>query len=201
MITGHVPAVRFSPDHAGYLRAAAVPAQGGAEDRRDLDPAPPARRPAAPSGAPPEAELGGPGPALGPAQRDSQSASPGAAAAGHPGHDRALAPRHRPRRQAARPMHGRSGRPATRRNIKALVLRLARETPNGATAGSTGNWPAWESRSRRRPYGRSSRPTAPAPPRDGPGPPGRSSCALRPRRSWHATSSASTCPAAPRPTS
>jgi hypothetical protein len=28
-------------------------------------------------------------------------------------------------------------------------------TPNGATAGSTGNWPAWECESRRRPYGRS----------------------------------------------
>jgi transposase len=33
------------------------------------------------------------------------------------------------RRQAARSMRGRSGRPATRRNIKALVLRLARENP------------------------------------------------------------------------
>ena len=32
-------------------------------------------------------------------------------------------------RQAARSMRGRSGRPATRRNIKALVLRLARENP------------------------------------------------------------------------
>ena len=33
------------------------------------------------------------------------------------------------RRWAARSMQGRSGRPATRRNIKALVLRLARENP------------------------------------------------------------------------
>src|SRR6266849_3679744 len=64
--------------------------------RRDLDLAPPARRPAAPAGAPPEAELGGPGPARGPARRDTQSAAPGAAAAGDPGHDHALAPRHRP---------------------------------------------------------------------------------------------------------
>ncbi len=39
-------------------------------------------------------------------------------------------------------------------------------TPNGATAGSTGNWPAWESRSRRRPYERSSRPTASTPRRE-----------------------------------
>jgi putative transposase len=33
------------------------------------------------------------------------------------------------RRQAARSMRGRSGRPATRRNIRALALRLARENP------------------------------------------------------------------------
>ena len=33
------------------------------------------------------------------------------------------------RRRAARSMRGRTGRPATRRNIKALVLRLARENP------------------------------------------------------------------------
>jgi putative transposase len=33
------------------------------------------------------------------------------------------------RRWAARSMRGRTGRPATRRNIKALVLRLARENP------------------------------------------------------------------------
>jgi putative transposase len=50
------------------------------------------------------------------------------------------------RRWAARSMRGKTGRPATRRNIRALVLRLARETPNGATAGSTASWPAWERR-------------------------------------------------------
>src|SRR5579859_5431529 len=33
------------------------------------------------------------------------------------------------RRWAARSMHGKTGRPATRRNIRALVLRLARENP------------------------------------------------------------------------
>ena len=33
------------------------------------------------------------------------------------------------RRWAARSMRGKSGRPATRRNISALVLRLARENP------------------------------------------------------------------------
>src|ERR1700722_1630512 len=34
------------------------------------------------------------------------------------------------RRQAARSMRGRTGRPTTRRNIQALVRRLARENPN-----------------------------------------------------------------------
>jgi putative transposase len=48
------------------------------------------------------------------------------------------------RRWAARSMRGKSSRPATRRNIKTLVLRLARENPNGGTAGSMVNWPAWE---------------------------------------------------------
>src|SRR5947209_20465242 len=65
-------------------------------DRRDLDPAPPARRTATAAAAPPAPELGGPGTARGFAQRDTESAAPGTAAAGHPGHDPALAPRHRP---------------------------------------------------------------------------------------------------------
>jgi hypothetical protein len=34
------------------------------------------------------------------------------------------------RRWAARSMRGKTGRPATRRNIRALVLRLARENPH-----------------------------------------------------------------------
>src|SRR5271166_6735258 len=66
------------------------------EDRRDLDPAPPARRPATTAATPPEAELGGPGTPGDPARRDTESPPPRASAAGHPGHDRALAPRHRP---------------------------------------------------------------------------------------------------------
>src|SRR5690349_3801749 len=43
------------------------------------------------------------------------------------------------RRWAARSRRGRSGRPATRRNIKALVLRLARETPRGGIGACTAN--------------------------------------------------------------
>jgi transposase InsO family protein len=89
----------------------AVPARGGVEDRRDLDPAPPARGPAAAAAAPPDADLGGPGPARGPARRDTERPPPGAAACGHPGHHRALAPRHR----AAPPggaVHARQDRPA-----------------------------------------------------------------------------------------
>ena len=48
-------------------------------------------------------------------------------------------------------------------------------------------------------YGRSSRPAASIPAGGGPGQPGPSSCAPRPRRSWRATSSRPTCSTAPRP--
>src|SRR5450755_4386929 len=65
-------------------------------DRRDLDPAPPALCPATAAAAPPAPDLGGPGTARSLAQRDTESTAPGTAAAGHPGHDPALAPRHRP---------------------------------------------------------------------------------------------------------
>jgi hypothetical protein len=96
VITHHVPAVRVPPDHATSRVAAAVPARGGVDDRRNLNPAPPARRPAAPSGARPEADVGGPGRARGIARRDTESPPPRIAASGHPGHDPALAPRHPP---------------------------------------------------------------------------------------------------------
>jgi putative transposase len=68
------------------------------------------------------------------------------------------------RHWAARSMRGKTGRPATRRNIQVLVRRLARENPGWDTAGSTANWRAWASKSQRRPCGRSSRPAALAPP-------------------------------------
>jgi putative transposase len=45
------------------------------------------------------------------------------------------------RRWAARSACGRTGRPATRRNIRALVRRLARENPDWGIAGSMANWP------------------------------------------------------------
>ena len=47
------------------------------------------------------------------------------------------------RRWAARSLRGKTGRAATRRNIRALVLRLTGENPGWATAGFTGNWPGW----------------------------------------------------------
>ena len=63
------------------------------------------------------------------ARRDTESAPPWAAASGHPRHDRALAPRHRPVPLGCQIQARPPGRPAIRRNIKALVLRLARENP------------------------------------------------------------------------
>jgi putative transposase len=48
------------------------------------------------------------------------------------------------RRGAARSMRGTTGRPATRRDISALVLRLARENPGWGTARFTASWPAWQ---------------------------------------------------------
>src|ERR1039457_3280723 len=116
MITGHVPAVRVPSGHAASRVAAAVPARGDVEDRRDLDPAPPGRGPAAAAAAPPDADLGGPGPARGTARRDTQRPAPRIAAAGHPGPDPALAPRHRPA-PLGRQVHAGQARPATRRNI------------------------------------------------------------------------------------
>jgi hypothetical protein len=52
MITVHVPAVRVHFGHSASRVAAAVPVRGGVEDRRNLDPAPPARRPAAAAAGP-----------------------------------------------------------------------------------------------------------------------------------------------------
>ena len=70
--------------------------RGDVADRRDLDPAPPARRAATAAAEPPEPELGGPGTARDPARPDTESAAPQAEAAGHSGHDPALAPRRCP---------------------------------------------------------------------------------------------------------
>ena len=53
-------------------------------------------------------------------------------------------------RWAARSMSGKTGRPTTRAGIsRPWSSGWPGRTPNGATAGSTGRWPAWESRSRR----------------------------------------------------
>src|SRR5216683_2639980 len=87
------------------------------------------------------------------------------------------------RRWAARSAHGRTGRPATPRNIKALSVGWPARTPIGDTGGSTARWLAWASTSQHRPFGRSSRPAASARPGRA-GRTGRSSCGPRPRRSW-----------------
>ena len=88
---------------------------------------PPARRPATAAALPPERELGGPGTVRNPAQRDTESeglrllVTPDTILHWHRDIVR--------RRWAARSMSGKTGRPATRRNIQALALRLARENP------------------------------------------------------------------------
>src|SRR5205807_2507863 len=80
------------------------------EDRRDLDPAPPARHPATAAAAPPEAGLGGPGTSRDPVRGDTESPPTRAAAAGHPGQDPALVPRCRPP-PLGRKVHARRDRP------------------------------------------------------------------------------------------
>ena len=48
------------------------------------------------------------------------------------------------RRQAARSMRGKSGRPATRRTSGHWSSGWPGRLPHGATAGSTASWMAWE---------------------------------------------------------
>jgi hypothetical protein len=107
------------------------------EDRGNLDLAPPARRPAAAAAAPPgldwaDRALLATLPAVIPKVRRHGLrllVTPDTIVRWHRDIVR--------RRWAARSMRGKTGRLAIRRNIRALVLRLARETLTGDTAGST----------------------------------------------------------------
>jgi hypothetical protein len=185
------------PGHyAGRCGVAAVAACGEVEDRGDPGPAPPDQRAAASAAAAAEAGLGGPA-LLGVIPKARRRGL------------RLLVTRdtilrwHRDivrRRWAAWSAHGKTGRPATPRNIKALVRRLARENPGWDTAGSTARWLAWAPASQHRPSGRSSRPAASA----RPGRAGRNwSQFLRSQAeailAW--ASSRPACPIAPRPMS
>jgi transposase len=99
------------------------------EDRRDLDPAPPAHRPAAAAAAPPETELGGPGLLTALLSVTPKARRHGLRLLVTPD---TIVRWHREivrRRRAGRSMHAKTGRPVTRRNIRALVLRLAQENP------------------------------------------------------------------------
>jgi putative transposase len=105
------------------------------------------------------------------------------------------------RRRWARSERGKTGRPATRRNIRSLVLRLARENPGWGYRRIHGELPGLAVKVAASTVWEILKTSGIAPRRGGPGLPGRSSCALKPKRSWPATSSASTCSTAPGPTS
>src|ERR1700751_2034755 len=96
MITDHVPAVRFllTTQVVAWLRLSRREEAWKTAEililRHQL-PGLPTREPR-----PPNREGGGPGPARHPARFDTESALQGTAAAGRPGHDPALAPRHPP---------------------------------------------------------------------------------------------------------
>src|SRR5690242_13463239 len=126
------------------------------EECRNLDPAPPALRTTTAAAALPEAGLGGPGTSRDPVRDDAESPPTRAAAAGHPGHDPALAPRHRPP-PLGRQVHTRQDRPASHpaRTSGPWLSGWPARTPAGATAGSTANWPGWECEPRHRRYRRS----------------------------------------------
>jgi putative transposase len=129
MITDHVPAVRLPPDHAAGLMASAVPARGKVQTAETLI----LRHQLA------VLQRRQPGrPNLNWADRALIATLLGVIPkARRQGLRLLVTPDtiqrwHRDiisRRWAARSMRGRSGRPATRRNIRALVLRLARENP------------------------------------------------------------------------
>jgi hypothetical protein len=94
------------------------------------------------------------------------------------------------RRHAAQSRPKRGGRPRTVHSIRVLVLRLARENPSWGYRRLHGDllvlgvkvaaFTVWEIL---KGAGASTRPLS------GPRAPGRTSCARRPTRSWHATSS------------
>src|ERR1022692_587258 len=127
MITDHVPAVRVPPDHTASSRPAVVRARGNVEERRDLDPAPSVLRrnqPCRPKLTWADRALFATLLSVIPKARRQGLrllVTPDTIVRWHRDIVR--------RRWAARSMRGKTGRPATGRNIRALVLRLARENP------------------------------------------------------------------------
>jgi transposase len=97
------------------------------------------------------------------------------------------------RRSAARSMRGKTGRPATRRSIRALVRRLARENPGWGYRRIHGELAALGVKVAASTVWEILKASGIDPPRGAPGRPGHNSCAPRPRRYWPATSSQSTC--------
>jgi hypothetical protein len=81
------------------------------------------------------------------------------------------------------------GRPRTAQTVRSPVLEMARDNPGRGAGASTASWPAWDTSSRRRPCGRSSRTRGSIPRHGGPGSPGGRSWTPRPRRSSRRISS------------
>src|ERR1022692_4966002 len=105
------------------------------------------------------------------------------------------------RRWSRRSRQGRTGRPATHRKVRSVVLRLARENESWGTAASTASWPGSASPWRRPRSGRSSRTPASIPRPAGRDLAGPNSCGPRRRGSWRWTSSPPTCSTERRSTS
>ncbi len=105
------------------------------------------------------------------------------------------------RRWARLSRRGRSGRPATHRTVRSVVLRLARENESWGYRRIRGELLGSASRRRRPRSGRSSRAPGSAGLRAGMAQAGRSSFGPRRRGSWRWTSSPPTCSTARRSTS
>jgi hypothetical protein len=168
-----VPTVVSDHDQVVWL-AWITREQNSGQKRRDPYPAPRGGNPA-PSGHQAAADLARPSDLV----RVDPAASPPAASPStrQPGHPAGLAP---PPDHQTLDLPHRSGRPPITEEIRTLVLRLARENPSWATAGSKANWSDSGTASAQAPSGGSWPPPGSARHHGVATPGGRPSCARRP---------------------